>query len=320
MVMLNTIISNTSSGNGIVFAYSSGTSISYCDFYDNNPSNFLGSGPSGLGNVNSTNANGDPCDQYYNIFLQPMFANPVQGDCHLTAGSPCVDAGDPSLPLDPDSTVSDIGRFFYDQSAVLPDIEVSADTLDFGEVLLGECETMGLTISNLGEGELMIYDISCALIDIFTIEWDEADTIIAPGASINISVTFEPAEEIEYADVLTIDNNDELVEMTLWGCGITLGINDNPVLNQPAEYRFKAPYPNPFNPKTTLQFNLREAGHTALIVYDTQGQEVARLLDSWMAEGAHSVSFDASALPSGVYFARLHSGNFSGARKLLLIK
>jgi hypothetical protein len=67
-----------------------------------------------------TNNNGDLCDQYYNIFLDPMFMDTAAGDFHLLAGSPCIDAGDPTLPHDPDSTIADIGAFYFHQSATEP--------------------------------------------------------------------------------------------------------------------------------------------------------------------------------------------------------
>jgi len=60
------------------------------------------------------NANGDPCDAFYNIFLNPLFS----AGYHLQPGSPCIDAGDPTSPLDPDSTIADIGAFYFDQLPV----------------------------------------------------------------------------------------------------------------------------------------------------------------------------------------------------------
>jgi len=57
-----------------------------------------------------------------NINLDPMFVNPDSADFHLLAGSPCIDAGDPNSPPDPDSTRADIGAFFFDQSTNIKEI------------------------------------------------------------------------------------------------------------------------------------------------------------------------------------------------------
>lgn len=77
--------------------------------------------PPAFGIIALMNANGDSCDTYYNIFLDPQFVNADSGDYHLTAGSPCIDAGDPALPRDPDGTVADMGAFYFDQLPVRED-------------------------------------------------------------------------------------------------------------------------------------------------------------------------------------------------------
>jgi hypothetical protein len=87
----------------------------------------------------------------------------------------------------------------------------------------------------------------------------------------------------------------------------------------PTSYSLSA-YPNPFNPSTSLEFALPEAGRVDLVVYDVAGREVAELTNSNYAAGTHRVTFDASHLPSGIYMARLTAGNFVTTHKLLLIK
>ena len=68
---------------------------------------------SGGNQICTTNANGDPCDTYYNIYMDPKFVDPTNGDYHLQADSPCINAGDPASSLDPDGTVADIGAFYF---------------------------------------------------------------------------------------------------------------------------------------------------------------------------------------------------------------
>jgi len=62
-----------------------------------------------------------------NIDADPLFVNVSEGDYHLSEGSPCIDAGDPTSPLDPDSTRADMGAFYYNQmpQAVKPDPSIS---------------------------------------------------------------------------------------------------------------------------------------------------------------------------------------------------
>ena len=54
-----------------------------------------------------------------NIDADPLFVDPVNGDFHLQAGSPCIDTGDPSSPLDPDGTRADMGAYYFDQPPIL---------------------------------------------------------------------------------------------------------------------------------------------------------------------------------------------------------
>lgn len=79
-------------------------------------------------------------------------------------------------------------------------------------------------------------------------------------------------------------------------------------------------YPNPFNPATVIRFTLPEAGHTSLKVFDLLGREVASLLNEHRAAGSHQVQFDASALPSGVYFYRLESAGRVMIQKMVLAR
>ncbi|MBU1638159.1 T9SS type A sorting domain-containing protein, partial [bacterium] len=79
-------------------------------------------------------------------------------------------------------------------------------------------------------------------------------------------------------------------------------------------------YPNPFNPSTTIAFTLPQAGQTSLVVYDLLGRSVVTLLDKELTAGSYHVPWDASALPSGVYFYRLTSGEFADVKKTVLLK
>jgi parallel beta-helix repeat protein/predicted outer membrane repeat protein len=127
---INSFIIAFSSGYGIYFNNSTSSEVQYGDFfgnsggdiifYNNNPSH----GPLGIGQIVTTNANGDPCDVYYNIFCDPMFADAANDDYHLTAPSSCIDAANP-CELDPDNTILDIGAYYYPHS--MPDYDPSLE-------------------------------------------------------------------------------------------------------------------------------------------------------------------------------------------------
>ena len=89
---------------------------------------------------------------------------------------------------------------------------------------------------------------------------------------------------------------------------------------QPVEYTLMQNYPNPFNPSTTISYSLPKNGLVTLKVYDILGSEVAELVNEVKEAGNYSVTFNASELPSGIYFYTLNSGNFMATKKLILLK
>jgi hypothetical protein len=88
----------------------------------------------------------------------------------------------------------------------------------------------------------------------------------------------------------------------------------------PTSYGLEQNYPNPFNPRTTIRYQLPARGHVSLRVYDMMGREVAVLADAEQEGGHRSVVFDASNLPSGVYFYRLIVGSFVETKKLVVLR
>jgi parallel beta-helix repeat protein len=115
--IINCAVTNNE-GAGI-YVFSGSLEITYCDVYDNDLGDFDGDGINPyLGVLVTTNANGDPCDAWMNILLDPMYVDPNTGDYHFQETSPCIDAGDPLSPLDPDGTVADIGAFYFNQLSV----------------------------------------------------------------------------------------------------------------------------------------------------------------------------------------------------------
>ena len=79
-------------------------------------------------------------------------------------------------------------------------------------------------------------------------------------------------------------------------------------------------YPNPFNPSTVISYQLPSNAFVVLKVFDVLGREVETLVDQRESAGNHSVTFNASSLPSGVYLYRLQAGVYHDTKKLLLLK
>ncbi len=79
-------------------------------------------------------------------------------------------------------------------------------------------------------------------------------------------------------------------------------------------------YPNPFNPVTTINYQLETKTEVTLIVYDIAGREIKTLVNKQQNAGTHSVTFDASSFPSGIYVYKISAGQFEQSRKMILVK
>jgi len=79
-------------------------------------------------------------------------------------------------------------------------------------------------------------------------------------------------------------------------------------------------YPNPFNPSTTIKYQIKESGFVTLKIYDVLGKEVAELLNENKEAGFYNLTFNASNLPSGLYIYRMIVNNFVSTKKMLLTK
>jgi hypothetical protein len=137
-----------------------------------------------------------------------------------------------------------------------------------------------------------------------TVLYDFADSIRTSGKFLYRIHVLGPWGQSLFSNNLTVDiTSAELAEA---GVPSTCQLYQN--------------YPNPFNPSTTIRFDLPAEVHVSIAVYSTLGQRVAVLVDGRMAAGRHEARFDASSLPTGVYFCSMRAGDVVMHRKLLLLK
>ena len=86
------------------------------------------------------------------------------------------------------------------------------------------------------------------------------------------------------------------------------------------EFHLAQNYPNPFNPATRIDYKVGFSGHVTLKIFDILGNELVTLVNEVQPQGDYQVTFNASKLPSGIYFYSFKSGNFSSAKKMILLK
>jgi len=88
----------------------------------------------------------------------------------------------------------------------------------------------------------------------------------------------------------------------------------------PKEFILHQNYPNPFNPMTNIGFRIVEFGFVSLKIYDVLGTEITVLVNEVKPAGSYEVEYNASNLPSGVYFYQLNAGSFIETKKMILLK
>ena len=88
----------------------------------------------------------------------------------------------------------------------------------------------------------------------------------------------------------------------------------------PKEFSLERAYPNPFNPVTTIQYELPVDAAVNIIVYDLQGRKTAELVNELKTAGYYTLKWDASDHASGIYFVKLMTSEFTKTQKLMLVK
>jgi hypothetical protein len=91
-------------------------------------------------------------------------------------------------------------------------------------------------------------------------------------------------------------------------------------IEQPQQFVLSQNFPNPFNPTTTIQFEVAKAGNVRLTILSMEGKEIVSLVNTSLEKGTYSVDWNAENFSSGVYFYRMETNNFSQTKKLLYLK
>ncbi len=90
--------------------------------------------------------------------------------------------------------------------------------------------------------------------------------------------------------------------------------------NLPQKFQLTQNYPNPFNPTTIIKYQIPRLSFVTIKVYDVLGNEIATLVDEEKTIGIHSIEFDATSLPSGIYFYQLQTPNLTQTKNMILLK
>ena len=340
----NTITGNSAElGGGIALYLSAYPVITNTILWDNSAPEIYISTGGGNPTVNYSDIMGG-WPGIGNIDLDPEFIYPDQSDYRLQWGSPCIDSGSPSGPIDPDGTIADMGAFYYDQSMPLRvlltphntpiQVPPGGDSFDY-TIYLTNIDPLSLVAdiwcdATLPNGHISGPVLGPVSVDIgsgVTLSRERTQNVPAGAPAGTYSYN-------AYATAGTDTSTDNFAFVKLgadgsnglsgwWNTGESF--EDWSSMSEaesalPEYYSLSQNYPNPFNPTTAISYQLPAASYVELSIYDIQGREVTRLVDGFQSAGTHQAAFDGSDLSSGIYFARLQADGFSQTRKILLVK
>ncbi len=211
-----------------------------------------------------------------------------------------------SFPLDPSAEFY-FTDFYYVLNPGAADTLLSGDDLvsfkaelvDAGSgSIAGTFDNVTYTKEQLTEHNNVSYRVDCSN--------------ITPGSYyLRLVTTVQGEAEYSLADVQ--NNADELAKHSYNEI-----VYDGTKL--PETYDLSQNFPNPFNPATTINYQMPENGFVTLKIYDILGKEVATLVNEQKNQGRYSVNFDASRLASGVYIYQLRVNDYVSSKKMLLLK
>ncbi len=142
---------------------------------------------------------------------------------------------------------------------------------------------------------------------------------ITGGTTAEISLPEKPTKNLYFTVTAYDKGYNESEPSNEVSLNITSVKNKTEVIK---DFNLKQNFPNPFNPSTTISFNIPASAFTTLKIYNVLGNEVASLLQEELSAGSYDVSFDISKynLASGVYYYKLKSGSYSAIKKMVVLK
>ena len=279
-----------------------------------------------------------------NIISDPMFVNHTGNNYNLTENSPCIDAGDPSSPLDPDNTINDIGCLYYDQR--LLNVTLTPFGMPITVPANGGSFEFNIAVSN-NENTPETFDIWTMVTLPNGAEYGPVINFPGFTAPAGFNGSRDRLQSVPssaptgnyiydayigtYPDVIISEDHFDFAKSNTddggnFGFEWTDSGESFDELTTSSETHHSSfiihhsVSPNPFNPVTNISLELAQRGYVQMVVYDITGREIVKLMDGLTSAGSHEIVFDASNLPTGIYFLNTITENSNSTKKLLLLK
>jgi hypothetical protein len=267
-----------------------------------------------------------------NINEDPLFTDSENGDYTLQLGSPCIDTGDPDSPLDSDGTRADMGAFEAINDCLKPFNVLYPTVSDTFSSHIDSNTEIGFTWEGCNDvdGDIT-YRLTIELEFFGNTYTDTYDDIIDTSISItanNLDALLSGLnleESIMYYYVQAYDEEytvDSDTGQFVLSRSFLSTINNDVV---PQVFALHQNHPNPFNPFTTLKYDLPEDALVNITIYDMMGRIVKTMVNSQQNAGFKSVQWNAtndagSPVSAGLYLYMIQAGEFRKTKKMVLLK
>ena len=147
------------------------------------------------------------------------------------------------------------------------------------------------------------------------VRFNVVGALVTDSIKFRVNPPFTSALTTVNDSTVALVNNStfNIINPTLTGTGSN-------VSELPKEFKLYENYPNPFNPTTTIKYDIANNSFVKLVVYDLSGKEVETIVSSNLQAGRYEATWSGSNYASGVYFARIEAGSYKHIIKMLLIK
>ncbi len=192
--------------------------------------------------------------------------------------------------------------------------EMSGVLAGYMELLFkGQMDNIQVSTANMTEEYLIVSNVSDNVIQIAF-----AGTVAPEGKGEVLRIQFRAQDLFDLGlEVLEAQLNEGMYRLSI--------VEQEDISPPPQEYSLAQSYPNPFNPYTTIRYEIREAGRARLDVFNTLGQKIRTLVNENQKAGRYSVVWDSKDdqgkdMASGLYLYRIEAGDFVKTRKMILIR
>ena len=204
------------------------------------------------------------------------------------------------------------GLFEIDDSGVGTKVSISNDSKISGfqfNASLDELFENDLSSLILPEGWVVEYVVNNQKLNVLIFDMSGQNSVET------LDLKFSSASSNFFENIVLVSGNAQQIEYTV------MEKATEQIDISPEDYQLYSLYPNPFNPSLNIYFSITTPGKTDIAIYNSNGQEVGNVLrNEYLQSGNYNFSWDAGNNPSGLYFVKLESQNFTQVKKALFLK